>query len=161
MKLSVTAITLFFLIAYPISGQVNDTNLKKIETGNWLELSVKQVNDQGEEMPFVASVDEMPKYPRGFNALAKFIIKNLEYPKSAIEDNIEGRVLTSFIVNSRGQVDKIKVIEGVRNDLDSTCIQTLNKMPDWSPVTNRNIENISFQFYLPIRFLLQDPKRKK
>lgn len=151
---------MFFIITFPISGQVNDVNLKKIETGNWLELSVKQVNDQGEEMPFVASVDEIPQYPKGFDALAKFLIKNLEYPESAIEDNIQGRVLTSFIVNSKGQVGKIKVLEGVRNDLDSSCIRTLNKMPNWNPVKKRISENSSFQFYLPIRFQIQDPKRK-
>jgi TonB family protein len=152
--------TIILLILIPFSGlfgQVSDSSYKTIKTGTWLELSFQPINSKGETMPFI-SAEEMPEYPGGFNALVKFIQSKLDYPKSAIRDSIEGRVLTSFIVDREGIVTDVKIFHGVRYDLDSACLATISIMPRWKPFNFFNNEEIRFRFLLPITFLLNDPK---
>ena len=98
--------TIILLILIPFSelfGQVEESSFKSIKTGTWLELSVIPIDSEGETLPFI-SVEEIPEYPGGFEALIKFIQNKLEYPPSAIRDSIEGRVSTSFIVDYKGEV---------------------------------------------------------
>lgn len=142
-------------------GQVSDTTFQKVNIENGLELAYKPIGEDGDPLAFIASIDNVPRYPGGFKALAKFIRKDIEYPKSAIEDNIEGRVISTFIVNKNGNVTQVRIAEGVRSDLDSTCIKTLSRLPQWTPGTNNLGERISFQFQLSVLFKLKGPSKKK
>ena len=157
MRLISTIILIILLPFSGLLGQIEDSSFKSIKTGTWLELSFKPINSKGETVPFI-SMEEMPEYPGGFDALIKFIESKLDYPKSAIRDSIEGRVLTSFIVDWEGKVTDVKTFHGVRNDLDSACLATIRIMPRWKPIKSPNIEEIRFQFLLPIKFLLNAPK---
>jgi TonB family protein len=160
MKLCSTIIVLVFFSFSKLFGQVVDSSFKSIKTGTWLELSFKPINSKGETTPFI-SVEEMPEYPGGFDALCKFIQSKLDYPKSAIRDSIEGRVLTSFIVDLEGNVTDVRTFRGVRYDLDSACVATIRVMPKWKQNKSSNFEDIRFQFLLPIKFMLNNPKEIK
>jgi TonB family protein len=160
MKLIFKILLIYTLCTYQGFGQALDSSAKKIETGNWLDLSFKTINEKGEPIPFVSSSDILPKFPGGYKALGEIIGKNLIYPKSAIDGKIEGRVYTSFTVDWKGKVVNVRVVESVRYDLDSVCVQALSKIPSWTPGTNSMNEKVSFQFYLPIKFLLRDPRKK-
>jgi len=46
----------------------------------------------------------MPVFPGGDKALMEFIYKNILYPKDAKEKNIQGRVITRFVVKADGSV---------------------------------------------------------
>jgi len=154
----------FFLFILKTSlslGQVSDTTFQKVNTENGLELSYKPISEDGTPLAFITSSDNIPKYPGGFKALVKFIRKNLEYPKTAIEDDIEGRVLSTFIVDKNGNVTNVRIAKGVRSDLDSTCIKTLYRLPQWLPGTNNLGEKISFQFQLAVFFKLKGSSQKK
>jgi TonB family protein len=157
VKTSLSILLLILLTINGLFGQVEDSSFKSIKTGNWLELSFKPINNKGETVPFI-SIEEMPEYPGGFDALAKFILGHLDYPKSAIRDSIEGRVLTSFIVDWEGTVTNVKTFRGVRNDLDSVCLAAISILPRWNPFKSPTNEEIRFQFILPIKFLLNAPK---
>jgi hypothetical protein len=156
MKKISNLLFLAFFLFNELSGQEMDSSLK-INTGNWLELSVRPINNKGEALPF-HFVEEMPAYPGGYDSLAKFIMRNLDYPKTAIKDKIEGRVITSFVVDWEGKVGTVKTFKGVRYDLDSACFASISILPRWIPIKHSHNQDISFQFLLPIKFLLKDPK---
>jgi hypothetical protein len=56
---------------------------------------------------------EIPKPIGGMSEMMKFIQSNLVYPQDAIENNVQGRVFLSFIVQEDGQITHVKVIKGV------------------------------------------------
>ncbi len=128
---------------------------KKLETGNWLDLSIQALNIGGEVIS-LDKVDQLPEFPGGFDSLATFLGQILIYPESAIEDSIEGRVYTKFMVDSTGHVREVEIVKSVRGDLDSTCIYGITKIPDWEPGISSNGEPAEFKLILPISFILKE-----
>ncbi len=151
--ITIIIFNLFFLNL--VYGQVIDSSYQKIETGNWLELSCRPLNDEGEELPFIY-IEEMPEFPGGFNALAKFIVDTLKYPETALNDSVQGCVYTRFVVDKDGKVKNVETIRGVRNDLDSACVWAISILPDWTKPKSKYNYSIAVQFILPIRFIIED-----
>lgn len=52
-------------------------------------------------------VDENPTFPGGDSSLMEFLRKNLKYPKKAIKNNIQGRILMSFVVAKDGSITNV------------------------------------------------------
>jgi TonB family protein len=102
------------------------------------------------------SLEEMPEYPDGFDALAKFIVDTLKYPQSAIDDSVSGRVFTKFTVDPNGKVKDVKTLRGLRADLDSACVWVISIMPDWKKPGKLNGKAVSVSMVLPIRFVIED-----
>jgi protein TonB len=147
--------TIILLFVGQTYGQTSNEIFKKIETGNWLDLSFRVVNEEGEELAFLC-VEEMPEFPGGYDALAKFFNDTLKYPLTAIKDTIQGRVITKFSIDKDGKVCNIITIKGVRNDLDSACRKAISLMPNWTRPKFMNFDdNLLIQFILPIRFSLK------
>ncbi len=59
------------------------------------------------------TVEQMPEFPGGQEALMAFIRKHLRYPKDAIEAEIQGKVYVSFVVNALGTIEAAKIVKGV------------------------------------------------
>ena len=53
--------------------------------------------------------DSSPEYYKGEEALAEFILTNLEYPDLAIRQNLQGTVILSFIVEPNGTLSNMTV----------------------------------------------------
>ena len=105
------------------------------------------------------TAEKMPEYPGGINGLMAFIASNLRYPKTAIENNIEGRVVVRFIVNETGDVTNIEVIKSLDPSCDNEAIRIVKMMPKWIPAVDKG-KNIAVYFTLPIKYKLQGNKSK-
>ncbi|MDR0865454.1 MAG: TonB family protein [Candidatus Symbiothrix sp.] len=95
----------------------------------------------------------MPQYPGGYTELARFLLKNINYPASAVSQRIQGRVWCSFVVNKDGSVTDIQLEQGVFISLDQEAMQVLKMMPPWVPGAIRG-EAVRVKVYLPIVFHL-------
>ena len=71
-------------------------------------------------------VEEMPEYPGGIPELMKFISENISYPEDAIKNNIQGRVILRFVVNTDGSVDRIQILRGIDTSLDNEAIRVVS-----------------------------------
>jgi protein TonB len=152
---SVLKILIFtFLAANQSFGQASDTSLKSINTGNSLELSYRAINEKGEPVPFTLVEEESESFPGGWDSLSQFIHRKLTYPKSAIDDNYQGKVFTKFTVNCEGNVGNVEIVRGVRYDLDSVCLHLVSIFPRFSPFKFPGHEKILIQYLLPISFTL-------
>jgi len=160
MKLIIRILFFFLLLSFQVFGQILDSTMKKIDTGNWLDLSFTALNEKGESIPLTC-IEEMPIFPGGFDSLAKFIGHNLNYPKSAIDDKIQGRVLTTFQINEEGKVVNVETYRGIRHDLDSACYHVVSILPRWTPCKHSLKTIIFIKFLLPINFVLTDSKINK
>ncbi|MBL0095291.1 MAG: energy transducer TonB [Bacteroidetes bacterium] len=108
--------------------------------------------DPKNEKVFI-SVEKMPEFPGGKEAMNDFIVKELNYPVGAKESGIEGKVYLSFIVNSKGKVGEVEVLRGVHPELDKEAIRIVKAMPDWMPGSQDDVP-VDVRLTLPFYFKL-------
>ena len=65
---------------------------------------------------------------------------------------VEGRVLVQFTVGADGEVCDVKVIKGLREDLDDAVVQAVSASPRWEPALNSSGEPTAVTFSVPVIF---------
>lgn len=75
----------------------------------------------------------MPEYPGGEKALLDFIKNNIKYPKDALAQKLEGKVIVRFIVTREGKSEGISVLKGVSSTIDAEAIRVIGLINNWKP----------------------------
>jgi len=88
--------------------------------------------DVEETMP-LRVLEQLPQFPGGMMLLMKWLTKNLKYPEAARRQQIQGRVMVSFIVNADGRPVDAKIIKSVNPILDREALRVVRMMPKWEP----------------------------
>lgn len=83
----------------------------------------------------------------------KWLASHLNYPVSAQENGIEGKVPIRFIVEKDGSISDVKVLKSVDRDLDKEAVRVVKSMPKWQPGKNNGIPVRSY-FTVTINFRL-------
>ena len=100
-------------------------------------------------------VEETPEFPGGTVALLEYLRTNIKYPKECKENNIQGRVLVSFIVETDGSITNANVVRGVDPSLDAEALRVILGMPNWKPGKQRG-SAVRVQYTVPVNFKLSD-----
>ncbi|MCB0508624.1 MAG: TonB family protein [Chitinophagales bacterium] len=96
----------------------------------------------------------MPGYPGGPVEMMKFLSKNIKYPSLARENNLEGKVIIKFYVDTDGSVKDPKVLkDGVGGGCADEAVRVVNSMPKWTPGTQRG-KKVKVYYILPVTFKL-------
>ena len=75
---------------------------------------------------------DMPAiFPGGSEAMEKYIKTNLQYPKTALQKNIQGTVVVNFVVGSTGFIRQCWISKSVDRELNAEAIRLVRKMPKW------------------------------
>ena len=98
---------------------------------------------------------DVPSFPGGDGALMKYISSNLRYPQSAVDNNIQGKVIVELVVEKDGKVGEVKVVRGIHPDLDKEAIRVCKTMPKFNPGKDANGEPVRSVCTLPVLFKLQ------
>jgi protein TonB len=94
----------------------------------------------------------MPEYVGGETALSQYMENSLDYPQHALDDNKEGTVKVSFVIDENGNVTAPAVMGNKLGDgLDEEAIDLIKKMPKWKPGTVKG-KNVKTRLDLPITF---------
>ncbi len=101
----------------------------------------------------LGTVQSVPEFVGGQKALAKYLKSNLKYPLSAQENNVQGKVYISFVVNKNGGLTDLKIIKGIGNGCDEEAMRVLKSSPAWKPGMNDN-KAVRTSYTLPITFQL-------
>ena len=109
---------------------------------------IKDVFYVVETMPLFNGGDPAPEF-------RKYIAQNLEYPESAAEKGVDGKVIVQFAVNKNGQVVDAVVVRSVDPALDKEALRVVNSSPRWTPGEHEG-EPVKVLFTFPINFVLQD-----
>ena len=104
--------------------------------------------------PFIISED-MPEFTGGEKARLRYLQKNVNYPRMAIDENIQGTVYVQFIVNEDGSLEGIKVIRGIGGGCDKEALRVAKNMPAWKAGKQRG-KKVRVQFVMPIKFTLKN-----
>lgn len=101
-------------------------------------------------------VEQPPTFPGGEEALAKYLSKNIRYPRVAQENGISGTVFVQFVVDSEGNIKDVKTVGAAKGGgLEEEAVRVVRTMPKWK-AGKQNGRQVSVQFNLPIRFTLQE-----
>lgn len=106
-------------------------NLRRNEIYNNGELvSGKCYNKTGKIVPYF-NLDIPAVFPGGHKELEKYFRDNLQYPKTALQNNIQGLVIVSFVLDSSGYIKQCWISKSVHTDLNAEAIRLVRKMPRW------------------------------
>ena len=100
------------------------------------------------------SVEQMPQFPGGEDALRKYLASHVNYPPMAAENNVQGKVVVQFVVEKDGKVGEVKVVRSVDKDLDREAVRVCKSLPKFTP-GRQNGQAVSVWYTLPVTFKLQ------
>ena len=98
-------------------------------------------------------VEVMPEFPGGMQGLFEYMQNNVNYPKEAKNQKIEGRVIVSFIVEKDGSISDVHPLTAVHPLLDKEAMRLVNEIPRWKPGTEKG-KAVRVSFALPVSFKL-------
>lgn len=105
----------------------------------------------GDEIYNFRDIEAYPEFEGGMKAFYKFIQKNLRYPASALDQEKQGKVFISFVVERDGAISDVKVLKGVGYGMDEEASRVIKKSPNWKP-GKQNGKTVRVRFNMPITF---------
>ncbi len=110
------------------------------------------VEDDGNKI--FTSVENEPQFKGGIAAFYKYLGSKINYPSVARENNVQGRVFMSFVVEKDGSLTDIKVARGIGSGCDEEAVRVLRNCPKWQPGI-QNGRPVRVAYTVPIVFALQ------
>lgn len=120
-------------------------------------------NNRSEQEPKVfdfVSIETQPSFPGGMNKFYEYLSKNVRYPKEAQNNNIQGKVFLSFIVEQDGTIADVQVVRRLGGGTDEEAVRLLQESPKWVPGI-LNGKTVRVKYNIPISFTLTTDKPKK
>jgi len=107
----------------------------------------------------VHAVSECDVRPQFFHSnerhfLQSWVYKYLKYPQQAIEQNLQGQVLVSFVVEKDGSVTNVNVEHGVDPWLDDEAVRVVEVSPKWIPGQIKGVK-VRTRIVIPVEFRLK------
>lgn len=90
------------------------------------------------------------QYPGGMDGFFNYLGHKIRYPMPELINNIQGKVILSFIVTRNGTVKDIKVLQGVSDNIDAEATRVISES-QWMPgmAFGRQVE---YLYTVPITF---------
>ena len=116
---------------------IEETGLK--DGGEMYEMDFKMGLIDGIDRTFddgiPTTAEIMPQFPGGDTALKEYLSEQASsnYPIVARENEVQGRVIVSFIVECDGSITDVKVVKSVDPSLDKAAQRLVKNMPHWIP----------------------------
>lgn len=138
-------------------GNVNDTTTYVCTYNKGVCSSGVSTSSSGRKYEFKKDIDE-PEFPGGEQNFGRFLARTMRYPAVAKENNIQGKVFISFIVNKDGTLSGFNIVRGIGSGCDDEVLRVLRLSPPWRPGFQYGIA-MNFPYTIPISFTLQQDIR--
>jgi periplasmic protein TonB len=112
-------------------------NAQKITEDDIVKKNYQEINPFEHLFVDFSIVERWAMYPNGKDGINDLILKNLQYPKEAQEQKLEGQVIVEYIITLDGTVNEIKVIKSVHPLLDEEAKRVINLMERWVPTIQK------------------------
>ncbi len=149
-----------------LSG-ISNLNIYKMRTALLLlcllfSLNVLAQSDKKNSDSVYAYAEQMPE--PGYD-IGKYLVDHLQYPDSAYNANIQGRVIVKFIVKENGSISNARVEKGIGGGCDEEALSVIKAMPEWKAGMH-NGSRVKVWKMMPITFTLEKkgpvlPDKKK
>ena len=77
-----------------------------------------EVDEVAGEEPIFNTPENLAQFPGGTEKLMEFMMRNLKYPKEAINLGMTGRVIVQFVVEKDGTLTNLKVVKSIEPKSD-------------------------------------------
>lgn len=120
----------------------------------------QEQNSQSQDSIYnLKDVEVKPEYPGGMEAFYKFIAKNFKAPE---EEGLDGKILTTFVIEVDGSVAEIKVLQDVGFGSGAEVLRVLALSKKWIPATLNGIPvRVLYQFPITIKSGEKYPRKSK
>jgi TonB family protein len=136
------------LECFTVAGMMDVCDID-LDTANY---RLKEKKERQDKDMVYSYTDVMPKADYNVN---RYLSMTINYPASARENDVEGKVYVQFIVNEDGKITDPKLVGNGKagGGLDEEALRVVGQMPKWKPgkVHHRPVK---VYFTLPISFKL-------
>ena len=129
------SIMLFMVVAMGISACENNamdnsaSNIPQDETVDPDNANSRLDNSKIYEKP-----DVMPEPQEGLGSFLAYIGENINYPESARNEGIQGKVYIAFVVSKEGTIKEVSVEKGLGHGLDEEALRVVSSyQKKWNP----------------------------
>ena len=99
-------------------------------------------------------VEVMPEFPGGMQAMIEYLNTNIKYPKDAIKQEVGGRVMVMFVVETDGSLSNVRVARKVFPSLDAEAVRVVKSMPKWKPGKEKG-KVVRVNYTMPVVFSIK------
>lgn len=102
----------------------------------------------GEKNPLECSSEE----------IYSFMVKNIRYPKEALDENLQTVSIIQFVVDKNGKVSDTKFVSSNGNrcvSCEKAALQAFGEMHNWVPA-QKNGRAVAVEMTLPVRFRIEE-----
>lgn len=132
----------------------NDTALENMRIG--FNAAGTTENESVSIPQITRNPDVAPSFPGGSAAMDQYIAKKLIYPGVAFQNDVEGDVHVSFVVESNGKRTGIYAKRKLGFGCDESAIDLIAGMPDWIPGKKAGIP-VRCEVTIPVHFGKKSP----
>lgn len=101
------------------------------------------------------SMEIPPAFPGGIAKFYEFLGKTIKYPTLAAENEIQGNVFASFVVERDGTLSDIKIDRKLGYGTDEEAVRVLKLSRHWNPGI-QNGRPVRVKYNIPIKFTLNN-----
>lgn len=105
--------------------------------------------------PVYKITEKRAEFPNGQDSLMKYLVQSIKYPQ---EEEYQGSIYITFIVDSTGKIRNTCIYKRFRNDyltkIENECLRVIEEMPNWKPA-EMNGQKVYSREILPIKLGLQ------
>jgi len=94
------------------------------------------------------------QFPGGSDAWMRYLIRNLRYPREAVNNRIQGTVILNFIIDEKGRIKNINATGPTNGGLREEAIRLLRQSGKWIPA-KINDEPVPSSKMQPFTFKLE------
>ncbi|WP_460694696.1 energy transducer TonB [Mucilaginibacter puniceus] len=139
------------LIKMPYSYEVNFT----LSYDNSNGAKIFKVVDNSVDNQVFTVLETQPTFPGGIKNFLQYIANNVKYPAEDRKNNLQGKVIVQFVIETNGSLTDIKAIRSPSNTMSEEAVRVVSSSPKWIP----GMQGGSFvrsQFTVPINFTLNN-----
>lgn len=105
---------------------------------------------EGKELHDFRHVQVMPEPIGGIQAFVKWFAENYRFPSSAVDNNVQGTIEVSFVVDTDGTLTDIIIKRDMGYGTGDTAKKLLGKAKKWNPGV-QNGRPVRVSYSMPIR----------
>lgn len=100
--------------------------------------------------------EALPTYEGGDEGFGRYLAQTLRYPKIARDQNLQGTLIASFVIDRTGNVSAIRILKSLSNETEAEVIRTFKAAKKWKPGI-QNGATVSMEATVAVTFMLPNP----
>jgi TonB family protein len=133
-------------------GIINGTSKYEVLYVKGKQTSGIGYDSLGKAHPF-KNFEIEPEYNGGLSAFYNFLAHTIHYPDIDKTNNIQGKVLVTFVVKGDGSLSNVKALRGPDKSLEKEAVRAIELSPRWNPGLQYGMP-VQVQYTVPLSFTL-------